>query len=150
MTEAQPNRWPATIIALAVVFLTALGGSLYWGITRASRVSDPVYYTRGLDYGGQLQAEQATRDWFLKIGKDGSELTLRLTDGAGTPLGDLRGTLTVQAPDGTAANLLDLAPGQSPGVYRVSLPTLPSGGAKAVVELRRDGAVLRRSLLLVP
>ncbi|HSH68818.1 MAG TPA: FixH family protein [Deferrisomatales bacterium] len=150
MTEAKPNRWPASIIALAAVFLAALGGSLYWGITRVSRVSDRAYYTRGLDYGGEVQAEQATRDWVLAIGKDGSELALHLTDGAGAPLVGLEGTLTMLAPDGADASRHELAPGQDPGVYRVALPALPAGGVRATVAIRRDGAVLHRSLLLVP
>ena len=35
-------------------------------------------------------------------------------------------------------------------IYRVALPALPAGGVRATVAIRRDGALLHRSLLLVP
>jgi hypothetical protein len=150
MTTPEPNRWPAAVIALAVVFLIGLTASLYWGITRASRVTDPAYYSRGVTYNSELRARQtAERLWRLSVSQTGNVLVLRLTGDGGAPVLGAAGTVTLLAADGTPERELTLSPGES-GEYRTPLAVLPAAGQKAWAELRLGDNLLRRSLLLVP
>ena len=145
-----PNPWPAAIIALAAVFVTGLGASLYWGITRSSRVTDPAYYSRGLTYDSELRARRAGEQrWQLAVSQINAELVLRLSTHGGEPVIGATVTMTLLGADGAPVEEIPLASGKS-GEYRGSLPAVPAGGQKAWAELRLGDTVLRRTLLLMP
>lgn len=145
-----PNRWPAAIIALATVFVTGLAASLYWGITRSSRVTDPAYYSRGLTYNSELRAcRTGEQRWRLAVSRAGRELVLHLSNSGGEPVTGATAAVTLLAADGTPAEEIPLS-SDKPGEYRGSLPAVPVGGQKAWAELRVGDTVLRRTLLLMP
>lgn len=137
------NRWPQLVALLGLFFV----GLTAWAVLRAhtgvSQVIDRSYYDHGLRYNHTLLERQAAESlgWQVAVSVREGELESRLTDRDGGPVTGAAGELQLGDTRLTLAE-------KAAGLYAAPLPPAHRGEVSALLLLQRNGASLRRHLLL--
>ena len=144
--RSKTNPWPRNLVVLGLLFLTLTGWSVYRAATRVSDVLDQDYYSHGLRFNDSLIERQAAQGlgWTLATEVRDGWLRCRLNGVDGRPVTGGGGDLLLRR-DGEYRFPLEE---RGPGLYVVRLPPELSGEFSAQLILGRDGAHMRRNLLL--
>jgi nitrogen fixation protein FixH len=142
------NRWPHLLMVLGLLFLGMTGWSVYRSATGVSAVTDRHYYSHGLRYNDSLLEQKAAESlgWQVTVSLQNGYFASWLTGMDGQPVGggDARLVIPARNRSGITLQLTEVADGR----YGVSLPGELQGETQAVLTFSRNGATLRRPLLL--
>lgn len=142
------NRWPSLVILLGLLFLGLTSWSLYRAATGVSGVADRHYPADGLRYNEALTEQKTAENlgWQAAVSLRDGFLESRLTGRDGRPVtgGDAR--LLIQS--GSRGDLDLPLRETADGRYGTPLPDGLRGETRALLSFSREGATLRRTLLL--
>lgn len=149
MPETVPaNRWPHLLLLLGLLFLGLTGWSVYRSATGVSAVTDRHYYSHGLRHNDSLVEQKAAESlgWQVTVRLKDGYLATQWTGKDGRPVsgGEARLVIPVGSRPGLTLPLREDAAGS----YGTTLPGRLPGEIQALLTFSRDGAVLRRPLLL--
>lgn len=149
MIRMKPfNVWPWLLIALGLVFTGLMGWSIMRASTRVSAIADRDYYTHGLHYGHDQQAQQRAEElgWRFSLDYRDDVLDVLLTSAGGDPVSGAEGEILFDG--GGDRKLRQSLTEVATGRYRAELPDGMVGFKEVHLILSRDGARLERRLLL--
>ena len=150
--QTQKNPWPLLIACIGISFIAVTGWSVYRASQGVSSVTDPKYYSHGLKYNSTSIETKAAQSMGWSLTAENSEnnqapaFSLRGKDGA--PITGATGSLipagSAPGRNGAAIPLQEIRP----GVYSAPLPEDLPETVYAAITLSKDGATIRRRLIL--
>ena len=146
------NTWLLLVITIASSFAAIT----FWSIHRAnlgvSAVTDPDYYRHGLKYNNtsiELKAAQAMGWRIAAALRDNNQLEITVRNKRGETVSGATAEVSLNAAlsNRSTDQTLSLREGR-PGIYSVPLPPQLVPPAYATIEIKKNGAIIQRRLLL--
>lgn len=143
------SHTPWIILLIGIGFLALSAWSIYRASRETSAVTDRDYYSHGLRYNETLVEKKAaeTLGWTIAITLTGRHLLVNLVDTEGRPVEAATGTILIYLPEEGANRILPMQE-ISTGRFALDLTDDLSGTINALVEFERNGARLKRPLLI--
>lgn len=144
----KTKHFPWLILVIGVGFLGLTAWSIYRASNETSGVTDRDYYSHGLRYNETLLEKKAaeTFGWSITTDLTGRRLQVKLYDRDGMTVHGARSSLLIFSPTTTRSIRLPMQ--ESDGTYSLELPADLAGTITVHLEFERDGARLKRQLLL--
>jgi len=151
--KSQPpvGRWPWLLLMLAAFFVLITGWSVQRAGIAGSRVLDRDYYSHGLKYNQTMLEKQAAAalGWQLAAAIEGELLTARLHDQEQRPVSGGNGMIMIRRRTGRDYRAGEIALNEvAAGVYQGRLPTDGTDELDLTLVIRRQGAEIRRRMLV--
>jgi hypothetical protein len=138
-------RWLLT--ALIAVFLTALVGSIIYAARKVSRVTDPDYYSHGLDHDLHRAGPKAS-DWQVQATFSRGGLHVVIVDHTGKPVLVESVRFIPDAGNGRAVPVPVRLTRQDDGTFQLLLGERNVAGRGTIVATGRAGTISRKVVIL--
>ena len=151
-SHAPHNPWPWIIAVIGLAFSTVTAWSIYRAGQGVSSVTDPRYYSHGLKYNSTSLETKAAQSLGWTITPAAASpprgIAFSLRDGDGAPIRGADGQITLASEAaGTRQPVIPLRE-TTPGIYRADLPPGLPPTVNAAISIGRDGARIRRRLII--
>ncbi len=143
------NFYPAFILFTIGGFICFLAWSALQAANSGPKVTDADYYSKGLRYTSTLLEKKAAEalGWEVSTHLEDHTLQFQLQNKEKQPVTSAKGTITFYQRGASAKFALPLEE-VGEGIYQLELTSELTGTINAHLEFERDGARLKRQLLL--